>query len=408
MKHNFSYLRNELYLRCWQKQQADWVPLKSFVANYQRPFYLYDLQMIHRQFEVLKKAIQPAHLHFAMKANNHPEVLAQILALGGGVDTVSWGEINHALKNGFKPNQVVFSGVGKTIREIDQALTAKIHQFNVESASELKRILDRCRVLQTQANIVLRVNPDVSVNTHPYIATGMKDNKFGIGFQELPTLVEILKSAPKELNFVGLSSHLGSQLLEFSGIREALKIQKKLFMDLKRDFPGLHRFDIGGGVGILYQDQDFDQEDQILKSYENVVQEILAEFKKENSGHIEFQSEPGRFLVGHAGSLICQVQYIKRTEHKTFVVLDSGMNHLMRPTLYQAYHPIFPLIQREKNEVYDFVGPICESSDFFAKNRTCTRLEEGDFVAIGSTGAYGAVMANHYNLHDMPDEIVIR
>ncbi|MFN8945980.1 MAG: diaminopimelate decarboxylase, partial [Pseudobdellovibrionaceae bacterium] len=284
---------------------------------------------------------------------------------------------------------------------------AGIHQFNVESFSELKRLNARCDILVKKANVVLRVNPNVSVDTHPYIATGMKDNKFGIGFNELQPLIEFLKNNSSRLNFKGLSSHLGSQLLDFSGIQEALTIQKNLFYDLKKQFPNMNRFDVGGGVGILYENQDFDSEFEILKKYGQVVQKIIRGFSADGMTDIEFQSEPGRFIVAHGGVLICQVQYIKKTEYKTFVVLDSGMNHLMRPSLYQAYHPIYPLFQRAGHQVYDFVGPICESSDFFAKNRPCSTLEEGDFVAVGCAGAYGSTMANRYNLHEMPDEVVL-
>lgn len=407
MKHNFSYFNDELYFRSWATAQADHVPLKQHTKNYRKPIYLYDLDLVQRQFILMQQAIQPVHLHYAMKANFHPEILRKIKALGGGVDTVSWGEIAHALQNGFLPNQIVFSGVGKTIWEVDQAIDTKIHQFNVESLSELKRLRDRCQLRQQKADVVLRINPNVSVDTHPYIATGLKDNKFGIGVDELAPVLEVLKSSSQFLQFVGLSSHLGSQIVEFSGIADALEIQKNLFCDLKRTFSGLKRFDIGGGVGIQYQDQDFDIEDQLLDNYGQVVRNIVAELEGKFPGEIEFQSEPGRFLVAHAGVLLCQVQYVKRTQHKTFVILDSGMNHLMRPSLYQAYHPILPLVQRSETEKYDFVGPICESSDFFAKDRMCTRIEEGDFVAVGCVGAYGASMANNYNLHEMPEEIVI-
>ncbi len=398
MKHNFSYVQGQLHWGAKQKM------LESLLANYQGPCYAYDLGFIRHRADMLKKSLAPAKVFYAVKANFNLGVLKTIREVGCGADVVSGGEILQAEKAGFLPQEIVFSGVGKTRAEIRLALEKEIYQINVESLEELQRIAEISRTLKKKARVVLRVNPDVSIQTHPYIATGLKENKFGISTDYLKDVLQILKQQQDWVECVGLSMHLGSQMLEFSGFQDALRIKKNLFWDLKKDLPKLNRFDFGGGLGILYDQDRLDLEEDMLKEYSDIVQRETADLV---AAGVEMQTEPGRWIVGHGGVLLSQVQYIKKTPHKLFVVLDTGMHHLLRPALYQAEHLIYPLKKRDSSVVYDFVGPICESSDVITKNRKITELAPDDFVAIADSGAYGYSMASAYNLHPFPQEILI-
>lgn len=374
--------------------------VSSFLLNYQKPFYLYDLSIISERCSLMKSNLKSVKFFYAMKANAHEKVLNQIRSEGFGVDVVSGGEVKRALEVGFSPDQIIFSGVGKTVKEILFAIEKNIYQINVESYPELERIIDLCKKTKHRMNIVLRVNPNVSIKTHPYIATGLKENKFGIDYQQLDECLKLIKDHQAEVNFRGISLHLGSQMTDLEGFKEAILIQKGLFLNIKKDFPEVSVFDFGGGLGIFYEESLLEKEETLLKQYADILHTELSDL------NFELQSEPGRWIVARSGILVCEVQYIKKTKHKTFAVVDSGMNHLIRPTLYQAYHRIFGVRDPQGSEqVYDVVGPICESSDFFGKDRKLSsELKQGDYVVIADAGAYGMSMASTYNLQDMPDE----
>lgn len=389
------YINNELCLGPLKKT------LKSLCENYERPLYVYDLDFLGQRYESMTQALRGVRLFYAVKANPHREILKKLQKMGAGADVVSLGEITRSLAAGFLPCDIVYSGVGKTRREITEALRLGIYQINVESLPELHRIGEIARTLGKKASIAIRLNPDIDIKTHPYIATGLKDNKFGMELSLVPKLRECLREYADSLTLVGVSLHLGSMMMEFSGYQEALLKLKQVFLNLQKDFSTLQRFDFGGGLGIFYDRLDLSLEESLLRDYAKITLDVLADL------NCELQSEPGRWLVGHCGVLITQVQYIKETSAKKFVIVDAGMNHLIRPSLYEAEHLIFPLIKKSKEMQVDVVGPICESADFFAKNRTITEVAEGDYLVVMDAGAYGYSMASVYNLQELPVEVCI-
>lgn len=389
------YINNELCLGPLKK------PLSPLCANYMRPIYVYDLDFVAQRYKAMQKALRGVKLFYAVKANPHPELLQTLKKHSAGADVVSLGEIKRALEVGFLPEDIVYSGVGKTRHEISEALILGIYQINIESLPELQRVGEIARRLGKKASVALRLNPDIDIKTHPYIATGLKDNKFGMELSLIPKLQEYLKAFSDSVELVGLSLHLGSMMMEFSGYQEALLRLKQVYLQLQTDFASLKRFDFGGGLGIFYDRLDLELEESLLQEYAKITLNTLQDL------NCELQSEPGRWLVGHCGVLLTQVQYIKETTHKKFVILDSGMNHLIRPSLYEAEHLLMPLVKAETFMRADVVGPICESADFFAKDRNISSVVEGDFVAVMDVGAYGYSMASVYNLQELPLEICI-
>ena len=389
------YINNELHFGHKNK------PLLPICANYMRPIYVYDLDQIRHRYSLMAAALKPAKLYYAMKANSNPEVLACLKSCGAGADVVSLGEIKRALESGFSPEDMVYSGVGKTQHEIREALKLRIYQINVESQPELERIGRIAREMGVVADVALRLNPDVDIKTHPYIATGLKDNKFGMELSMIPELSKVLEQFKDSIRLVGVSLHLGSMMLELSAYEEALHRMKKVFIGMRAEFSSLTRFDFGGGLGIYYDRADEAKEVEVLNQYAEITHRVLGDL------NCTLQSEPGRWLLAHAGVLITQVQYIKKTSVKTFVIVDAGMNHLIRPSLYEAEHRILPLVKKGTSLVCDVVGPICESSDFFAKDRELGSVTEGDFIAVLDSGAYGYSMASEYNLQELPLEVSI-
>jgi diaminopimelate decarboxylase len=389
------YINNELHLGPKKKN------LKSLLSNYKQPIYVYDLDFIRARFALMSQALQGVRIFYAMKANSNPQVLRCLKDLGAGADVVSLGEIHRALENGFMVGDIVYSGVGKTRHEITEALKLGIYQINVESLPELERIGEIAKSLNKKAAVALRLNPDIDIKTHPYIATGLRDNKFGMELSLIPELISCLKKNSESLELVGISLHLGSQMMEFEGYQEALEKLKKIYKTLQSEFKSLRKFDFGGGLGIFYDRLDLAKEESLLQEYAAITMNSLKEL------HCELQSEPGRWLLGHAGVLLTQVQYIKKTSHKKFAIVDSGMNHLIRPSLYEAFHLIYPVDKKNNESLFDVVGPICESSDFFAKDRMLGDVQEGDFLAVMDAGAYGYSMASTYNLQDLPVEVCI-
>jgi diaminopimelate decarboxylase len=371
------------------------------------PTYIYDLSMINARFKDMRKALpQSSQIFYAMKANSAIDVLKKLKSSGSGVDVVSGGEITRALEAGFYPQDIVYSGVGKTSAEIEYALTLDILQINVESLPEMKRIAEiNERLNQTRkgkkAKIALRLNPDVDIKTHPYIATGLSENKFGLEISALPKILEIIDQYKDSLQLVGTSLHLGSQMTDLSGFSEGLRKLKAIYLDLRQRYASVSIFDAGGGLGVYYDRQDLSAEHELLLEYAIRVQKEVGDLDA------SLQFEPGRWLVAHAGVLLTQVQYVKETSQKIFVIVDSGMNHFIRPALYSAFHQVYS-VRKATDAVckkYDIVGPICESADFLAKNINLSEVQEGDWLAVASVGAYGYSMANTYNLHKLPAEI---
>lgn len=369
------------------------------------PCYVYDLANIRGRYELLHQSLSKLSalkVHYAMKANAHPEILKNFKAWGAGVDVVSSGEMQLALNNGFVGQDIIFSGVAKSVEEISFAIENNIKQINVESPQELIRIGEIAQARDKKMAVALRMNPEVNPVTHPYITTGMTENKFGMDRSFIPELVRILEQFSGHITLRGLTMHVGSQLLDLQAVEEAIQKLLSIYHELEVLGFSMQSLDIGGGVGIHYDTIDEEQDFNTIKSYGQMVTRCLQDYPG------EVMIEPGRVLVGRAGVLLCQVEYIKETALKTFVIVNTGMHHLMRPALYQAEHRILPLLKHERvQKAYDLVGPICESSDFLGKNRVMTELKQGDYLAICDAGAYGFSMANHYNHHALPKEIIL-
>lgn len=389
------YKNNELVFLDDQSEFA----LSQLTKNYQGPTFFYHLGFVRMRAQQMQSALKGVKLYYAIKANTHPDILNVFKKNGIGVDVVSGGEIEHAVKCGFSYQNLVYSGVGKTRAELELAIKNDIYQINVESIPELNRVAEIAKVLNKKASVVFRINPDISIQSHPYIATGLKDNKFGIDTGQLDEVISTARSHSSSLSVKGISLHLGSQMMEFTSLKDSLAKLKPIFLKLRSEFPECHRFDFGGGLGIYYEEQSLHKETSLLQSYADVVFSELDILKK-TIPDLEIQSEPGRWLVGHCGVLITQVQYVKKTPHKEFVILDSGMNHLIRPSLYEAYHGIQKLNRKtsELEKSYDVVGPICESADFVGKNRRLPEVNADDFLVIRDCGAYAASMSSDYNL----------
>ena len=387
----FSYKNGELY--------CEEVPVKKIVEEVGTPVYIYSARTIKRHFKVFDTAFKEvSHLVcYSVKANSNIAVLRLLGNLGAGADIVSGGELKRVLKAGISPQKVVFSGVGKTPEEIEFALFQNILMFNVESEEELFLIGEVAKRLKKKARFSLRVNPNVDPKTHPYISTGLKKNKFGIPEEEVIKLYENTKENPY-LEAVGMDAHIGSQLTSISPFVEALSRLKKLWKELESLGFELKYLDLGGGLGIVYKDEEPPMPEEYAKA-------IIKEAKELNATLI---LEPGRVIVGNAGILVTRVLYKKKNNKKNFVIVDAGMNDLIRPAFYDAYHQIIPVEEKNgKKEVVDVVGPICESGDFFAKERELPEVSSGDLLAIMSAGAYGFVMSSNYNTRPKPPEILV-
>ena len=382
----YQYKNNQLYFGEGARKHQ----LASVIKKSGTPAYVYDLTGLRKRLQFFQKQIAPAHVHYAVKANSHIEILNLLAQKGTGVDVVSGGEIDLALKAGFKGQDMVFSGVGKTKEEIALGLKKNILQFNVESVSELKRIGQISRQKNKKARVAFRVNPDINVETHPYIKTGLREHKFGLSMDQIPLLKEVLKQHSPHLVLQGVAMHIGSQIQDLKALKSAVLKLKTLYESLRSEYP-LKTFDVGGGLGIDYK-SGAEADLPIIKAY--------GAFLKQISKNLSAQilTEPGRILIARFACLTAEVQYIKSNGDKNFVILNTGMHHFMRPCLYQAYHQIWPLQKRAGAKViYDVAGPVCESADILGKDRVFSDLREGDFLAVLDTGAYGAVLASHYN-----------
>lgn len=374
--------------------------LPNLMAGCPSPVYVYDLDGMLTTLRELKNAFSDkVNIHYAMKANHHPRILQAFAHNGYGVDVVSGGEVQWALQNGFTADKIIFSGVGKTVPEIELAIHSGIAQLNVESLPELVRIGQVARRLGKKASVAFRMNPDVDPQTHPYITTGFRDNKFGIDMACAGELFAILNQFKSELIPCGLTMHVGSQILKTDVLLEAIEKLIPLHQEFVRCGFKLNTFDVGGGIGIDYQRGEMPSAQ--VKDYGARVRALLDPL------NVQVLCEPGRLITAIHGALITEIQYLKETPHKNFVIVDTGMHHLLRPSLYQAFHRILPLVQRlGASKTYDVVGPICESSDVIGRDRELN-VQSGDFLAIAEAGAYGMTMASTYNMHAMPNEVVV-
>jgi len=376
------------------------VPVAEIAAQVGTPFYLYSHRTLRHHFQVFDSAFAevPHIVCFAVKANSNTAIIRTFVREGGGVDIVSGGELYRALKAGVDPGKVVYSGVGKREDEIDAALRAGILLFNVESAQELETIDERAGKLGTRAGIGLRVNPDVDPETHPHISTGLKENKFGINI-EASLAAYRRAAAMKHLDIKGVSCHIGSQVTKLSPFTDALARLKELVRRLREEGIAIRYLDLGGGLGITYDREAPPHPSEYARAIIDASRDMDC----------TFIFEPGRVIVGNAGILVTRVLYTKKSEDKRFVIVDAGMNDLIRPSLYDSYHQLQPVIRRERDDITaDVVGPICESGDFIAKGRRIPAFERGELIAVMSAGAYGFSMSSNYNSRPRIPEVLVR
>ena len=375
------------------------VPIESIAREVETPFYLYSYRTLIRHFQAFDAAFSdlPHLVCYSAKANSSLAVLRTFINLGSGVDVVSGGELFRALRAGADPARIVYSGVGKREDEIKYALQEGILMFNVESHQEIHHINGIASTMETEAPISLRVNPDIDPQTHPYIATGMKEAKFGIAIDRALEWYREATALP-HLTVRGVSCHIGSQLTEIGPFVQALKRVKELVIQLGDEGIAVEYVDLGGGLGITYHQEEPPHPQEYAHAIIAEAQDLPC----------TFIFEPGRVIVGNAGILVTRVLYTKEDE-KNFVVVDAGMNDLVRPTLYGSYQEIVSVNVKEGDEmVADMVGPICESGDFLARDRLMPRFEPGDLVAVMSAGAYGFVMSSNYNSRPRVPEVLVK
>ena len=410
--HSFRYRDGKLY--------CDDVDLARAAESFGTPLYIYSADTILDHFDRLNAALAPLdHLVcYAVKANSNRAVLKLLAEAGAGFDIVSGGELFRAIKAGADPIKCTFAGVGKARDEIEYAIDQGVYSFNVESEAELEYIDKIAGAKKLRAPIALRVNPDVDPHTHEYIATGSHENKFGIALGQAPAVYE-RAAKMRNIDIVGVQMHIGSQITESAPFADGIGKVAPLVRHLKSRC-GIKFFSIGGGMGIIYRralesgsgkwwdDHSGESSAFSVRDYADAIVPPLRDL------NVRILVEPGRFLVGNAGVLLTRVRYIKESSVKKFVIVDAGMNDLIRPSLYRSYHEIVPVeekIQSERNrkiEKIDVVGPVCESGDFFALDREMPEVHEGDLLAIMSAGAYGFVMASNYNSRALPAEALVR
>jgi len=379
------------------------VDITANIDNWGTPCYVYSRATIERHWKAFDSALgmQPHLVCYAVKANSNLAVLNVLAKLGSGFDIVSMGELERVLKAGGSADKIVFSGVGKTAEEMRRALDVGIRCFNVESPAELFLLEQVAAEKGVQAPVSLRVNPDVDAKTHPYISTGLKDNKFGIAIEYALEVYQTIADS-EHLKVEGVDCHIGSQLTEVKPFVDALDRVLALVDSLAEKNIYLHHLDLGGGLGIRYQDETPPLPEEQMAA---VMQRLQGH---EFANEIEILIEPGRAIAGNAGILLTRVQYIKNNEAKNFAVVDAAMNDLMRPALYQAWQAIVPVVENssQQSKTYDVVGPICETGDFLGKSRELA-IAQGDLLAVLSAGAYGFTMSSNYNSRPRVAEIMV-
>ena len=382
---------------------AEDVPLPRIAAAVGTPFYCYSTATLTRHFNVFSKAFSSldALVCYAMKANSNQAVIKLLGNLGAGADVVSEGELRRALAAGIAPAKIMFSGVGKTAREMDFALAAGIHCFNVESEPELEVLSARAVAAGVVAPISVRINPDVDARTHRKIATGKAENKFGVPWQRARHVYARAAALPG-IRVVGIDTHIGSQITDLQPFDDAFALLVDLVGQLRADGHAIEHVDLGGGLGIPYRTDNAPP--PLPDAYAAIVRKHVTGLG------LKVIFEPGRLIVGNAGILVCEVIYLKEGDAKNFVIVDAAMNDLIRPTLYDAFHEMRPVVEptvQQKRMIADVVGPVCETGDFLALDRDLPWLAAGDLIAIGTAGAYGAVQAGTYNSRLLVPEVLV-
>jgi diaminopimelate decarboxylase len=391
--NHFEYRNSELF--------AEDVALKEIATSVGTPFYCYSSATLERHYQVFQAALPKGTLiAFAVKANGSLAVIKTLAKLGAGADIVSGGELKRALAAGVPAHKIVFSGVGKTRAEIALALDHNIKQFNAESEEELEALSEVAQSKSRTAFVSLRINPDVDALTHAKISTGKAENKFGIAWHRAESAFSKAAALPG-LKVSGVDVHIGSQITQLGPFREAFGKLAALVKLLRSQGHMISHIDLGGGLGVPYTQSD---EPPLPAAYGQVVREVFA------SLDAELIVEPGRLICANAGVLVSTVSYVKKGDERNFIILDAGMNDLVRPAMYDARHDIVPVVKSDKSEnrVYDIVGPVCESADLFARNRELPAVKPGDLVAILSAGAYGAVQASSYNARPLVPEVLVK
>jgi len=386
----FNYQGDTLY--------AEDVPVTDIARDFGTPCYVYSRATFERHYQVYADALAgiPNLICYAVKANSNLAILNLLARLGSGFDIVSGGELQRVLQAGGDPAKVIFSGLGKSREEIELGLKHGIHCFNVESEAELERINEIASAAGTRAPISLRVNPDVDAGTHPYISTGLKENKFGIAAETAMAVYRRAAEMPG-IDLVGIDCHIGSQLTSIGPFMDAIDRLLAMVDKLAEDGIKLRHFDMGGGLGVTYDDEEPPHPSELLA-------EVRTRFTDRD---MTLMVEPGRSIAANAGILVTQVEYLKLNEHKNFAIIDGAMNDLLRPALYGAWQDIIPVSRHEGTaRHYDVVGPVCESGDFLGKDRELT-IEAGDLLAVRSAGAYSFAMSSNYNTRPRVPEILV-
>lgn len=390
MSGGFSIRNGQMY--------CDEVALADCAAQFGTPLYVYSAQAITAAFDAYQHALRerPHLICYAVKANSNLAVLELLASRGAGFDIVSGGELARVIAAGGDPGKTIFSGVGKSEEEMREALTANIRCFNVESAAELGRLAEVAAQMGRQAPVSIRVNPDVDAQTHPYISTGLRENKFGVDAATALALYRQAAAHPA-LNPVGIDCHIGSQITDVAPFVEALDHLLALLAQLRAEGIAIRHLDVGGGLGVIYRDETLPSMDDYIQALEHRL----------GQNDVELILEPGRSIVANAGVLLTQVNYLKPGDTHNFAIVDAAMNDLLRPSLYDAWQAITPVApSRGKAAVWDIVGPVCETGDFLGKGRHLS-LAEGDLLAVESAGAYGFTMASNYNTRPRPAEVLI-
>jgi diaminopimelate decarboxylase len=374
------------------------VPLEQVAREVGTPVYVYSESAMHQQVDLFNEALLsiPHLICYAVKANSNLSVMRRLASWGCGFEVVSGGELFRVLRSGGNGSNVVFDGPGKTTEEIRYALESDILFFNVESAAEAELIADAARELKKRARVSIRTNPDVDPMTHPYISTGMKDHKFGIALPEAHELYVKLRNRP-EIEIVGVTCHIGSQITQLDPYRQALQSLREFVVCLREEGISLKYLDFGGGLGISYNGEN----PPSTACYGDVVKTVTSELG------LTLILEPGRSIVGNAGTLLTRVTFIKEQGSKRFVIVDAGMNDLIRPALYGSHHQVWSVKETTKTEIVDIVGPICETTDFIAKGRELPAFEPGDLAAVMSAGAYGFSLSSNYNSRPRVAEVLV-
>ncbi|MCB1517319.1 MAG: diaminopimelate decarboxylase [Hyphomicrobiaceae bacterium] len=394
MVHHFAYHDGILH--------AEDLPIPELADQFGTPFYLYSAATFRRHVRVMKAAFSGPDtlIAYAMKANSNQAILTLMAKEGVGADVVSEGELRRALKAGIAPDKIVFSGVGKTAAEMRLGLEAGIRCFNVESEPELERLNEVAGQLGRIAPVSVRINPNVDARTHAKISTGKAEDKFGIPYERARPVYRRIADLP-HVSAIGVDMHIGSQIIDLEPFGNAFALLAQLVTDLRSDGHNISHVDVGGGLGIPYKTDN--QPPPLPDAYARVVRDNVD---KLDCGLV---LEPGRLIAGNAGILVTRVEYVKQGAERTFVIVDAGMNDLIRPTLYEAHHDIWPVIEARGNETLygDLVGPVCETGDYLARGRGLPAFVEGDLVAIMSGGAYGAVQSSTYNSRALIPEVLV-